>query len=285
MRILITGGSGQLGNEWVRFLNKQSVEFIALSSDDLDITDHQDVRRVVGNLKPNRIINCAAYTKVDQAEDEKDKAFEINGKAVRNLAHLCAEQRIKLMHFSTDYVFPGSAEDMEQFPNGYSEDHPVQPINVYGESKLEGEDAIKASGCDFVILRVSWLCGQYGHNFVKTMLKLGEERDDLSVVNDQFGCPTFAENVVENSWQLLEHNRSGTYHLSSLGKITWYDFAKEIFEQTNASVSLKPVPSSAFPTKAKRPAFSLLNTQKITTINGVTLIDWKQGLTNLLAEL
>jgi dTDP-4-dehydrorhamnose reductase len=189
------------------------------------------------------------------------------------------------MHFSTDYVFPGTAEDMKRYANGYSEDHPVQPINVYGESKLEGEEAIRASGCDFVILRVSWLCGRYGHNFVKTMLKLGGERDELSVVNDQFGCPTFAQNVVENSWQLLEHNRSGTYHLSSIGKISWYHFAKEIFRQADIKVNLKQVPSSAFPTKAKRPAFSLLNTQKIATISGVTMIDWKEGLTNLLAEL
>lgn len=285
MRILITGGNGQLGSEWVRYLNKQGVEFIALPSSDLDITDYEDVRRVLSNLKPDRIINCAAYTNVDQAEDEQEKAFAVNEGGVRNLGDYCASKGIKLIHFSTDYVFPGTEEDYEKYPEGYTEDHPTNPINTYGESKLAGEKAIEISGCDYLIIRVSWLCGKYGNNFVKTMLRLASERDQLSVVHDQYGCPTFTQNVVENGWVLLENNISGTYHMTSKGKITWYDFAKEIFTQSKTDVKLEPVSSTEFPVKAKRPSFSLLSTRKIANIPDISLIDWKKGLINLLAEL
>lgn len=285
MRILITGGSGQLGREWVSYLNRKEVEFISLPSADLDVTDHADTNRVLNNLRPDLIINCAAYTKVDQAEDEPEKAFRVNGEAVENLAKYCAKKKIKIVHFSTDYVFPGTEEDMQKFPEGYPEDHPTKPINVYGSSKLAGEKAILESGCDYLLIRVSWLCGNYGNNFVKTMLKLAEDRDELKVVNDQFGCPTFAKNVVENCWQLIEGKEEGVFHLTSKGKITWYDFASEIFKQAGVDINLQPVDSSAFPTKAKRPAFSLLSTKKIANISGVSLIDWEEGLKSMLAEL
>ena len=285
MRILITGGSGQLGREWVSYLNRKEVEFISLPSADLDVTDHDDTNRVLNNLRPDLIINCAAYTKVDQAEDEPEKAFRVNGEAVENLAKYCAKKKIKIVHFSTDYVFPGTEEDMQKFPEGYPEDHPTKPINVYGSSKLTGEKAILESGCDYLLIRVSWLCGNYGNNFVKTMLKLAEDRDELKVVNDQFGCPTFAKNVVENCWQLIEGKEEGVFHLTSKGKITWYDFASEIFKQAGVDINLQPVDSFAFPTKAKRPAFSLLSTKKIANISGVSLIDWEEGLKSMLAEL
>ena len=285
MRILVTGGNGQLGSEWVSYLNRQEVEFIALPSSDFDLTDHADTRRVMGNLKPDLIINCAAYTKVDQAEEEPEKAFAVNSEGVKNLADYCASNNIKLVHFSTDYVFPGTKEDLQKYPQGYSEDHSTDPVNTYGESKLAGEQAVRESGCEFIIIRVAWLCGKHGSNFVKTMLKMGREREELNVINDQIGCPSFAHNVVQNCWKLVAENKLGTYHLCSEGKISWYDFAKEIFEQMEVPVNLKPVSSSEFPAKAKRPVFSLLNTQKISNIPGVKLIDWKEGLKNLLAEL
>lgn len=285
MRIMITGGNGQLGREWVYFLNKQGVEFIALPSSDLDVTDHADVRRVLINLRPDLIINCAAYTKVDQAEDEKEKAFAVNADGVKNLADYCAEHKIKLIHFSTDYVFEGSLEEKDQLPEGYPEDHPTNPINVYGESKLAGEMSILNSGCDHLIIRVSWLCGRFGHNFVKSMIRLGKERDELKIVNDQFGSPTFAEHVVEQTWHLIEQNISGLYHFTSRGMITWYELAQAIFKKNGEPVELKPISSSEFPTKAKRPAFSLLSTKKIAAIPGITLTDWQDGLHNLLANI
>lgn len=285
MRILVTGGNGQLGSEWVYFLNKQAVEFIALPSSDFDLTDHPDARRVLGNLKPDLIINCAAYTKVDQAEEEREKAFAVNADGVKNLADYCAEKNIKIIHYSTDYVFPGDLKDREQFLSGYPENHPTNPINVYGESKRQGELYLENSGCDFLLIRVSWLCGRFGNNFVKTMLKLGEERDELKVVSDQFGSPTFAHNVVENTWKLIQEKESGIFHLSSTGETTWYEFAKEIFSQQGIEVVVKAVDSSEFPTKAKRPAFSLLSTQEIANIPGVLLINWKEGLKTMLADI
>lgn len=285
MRILITGGNGQLGTEWVQFLNKQAVEFIALPSSDFDLTDHKDARRVIGNLKPSIIINCAAYTKVDEAEENADLAHAVNAEGVKNLADYCATHNIKLVHFSTDYVFSGDADDMKKLPDGYPEDYPKHPINEYGKSKLEGENAIRKAECNYLIVRVSWLCGKHGNNFVKTMLKLGQERDELKVVNDQFGCPTYAENVVENTWQLIQQSKTGEFHLTSKGKITWFDFAQEIFDQAEIEVKLTPVDSSEFPVKAKRPAFSLLSTKKIANIPGVSLPEWNEGLTKLLADL
>ncbi|MDR9414886.1 MAG: dTDP-4-dehydrorhamnose reductase [Gracilimonas sp.] len=285
MRILVTGGNGQLGTEWVQFLNKQAVEFIALPSSDFDLTDHPDVRRVINNLNPNLIINCAAYTKVDRAEEDSDKAFAVNAEGVENLAEYCAENNIKLMHFSTDYVFPGDMSDREELPNGYPEDHPTDPVNVYGESKRAGEVAIIESGCEYVLIRVSWLCGRFGNNFVKTMLRLGKERDELKVVNDQFGSPTFTHNLVENAWQLIRQNEQGVFHISSVGETNWYAFAKEIFKNADIKVKVIPVESSQFPTKAKRPSFSLLNTQKIANISGALMINWKDGLKEMLAQI
>jgi dTDP-4-dehydrorhamnose reductase len=282
---MITGGNGQLGSEWVYYLNKQGVEFIALPSSDLDITDHSDVRRVLNNLRPDLIINCAAYTKVDQAEDEREKAFAVNADGVKNLADYCAEHKIKLVHFSTDYVFEGSEQDKKRLPDGYPEDHPAKPISVYGESKFAGEVSIQNSGCDYLIVRVSWLCGRFGKNFVKSMVRLGKERDELKVVNDQFGSPTFADNVVENCWHLIDQNISGLYHITSRGMITWYDLAQAIFKKTGEQVVVKPISSSEFPTKAKRPAFSLLSTKKIAAVPGITIMDWQEGLHNLLANI
>lgn len=285
MRILVTGGTGQLGSEWVRFLNKKEVEFISLPRSDFDLTDHQDVRRVLHNLNPDYIINCAAYTNVDEAENNKEKAFAVNFEGVKNLASYCTEQEVKLIEFSTDYVFPGKKKDQQKLPHGYPEDFPTDPVNTYGASKLAGENAIKESGCDYVIVRTSWLCGKHGNNFVKTMLKLGKERSGLNVVDDQYGCPSFAANLVENCWNLIDKNKSGVYHLTSLGKITWYEFAKEIFNQAGLDVKVNPVSGSEFPTNAARPAFSLLSTKKIANIPGATLIEWQEGLKNLMAEL
>lgn len=285
MRILVTGGTGQLGSEWVDYLNRKGVEFIALPSSDFDVTDHEDTRRVMNNLKPNLIINCAAYTKVDQAEDEPDRAFEVNRDGVKNLAEYCASKNIKLVHFSTDYVFPGDKKDEESYPEGYSEEAPKQPSNVYGESKLAGEVALEASGCDYILIRTSWLCGRHGGNFVKTMLKLAQDHEEIKVVNDQIGCPTFTHNLVVNGWNLIEKKESGIFHISSKGKITWYEFAKEIFDQAGIDRNIEPVSSSAFSRKAKRPSFSLLSTQKIANIPDSELISWKDGLSSLLKEL
>lgn len=285
MKFLLTGAGGQLGAEWLSFFEENSLEHCSFDSKHLDITDREAVRSAILENKPDVLINCAAYTSVDQAESSSEKAFKVNAEAVGILAEYCSEMKVKMVHFSTDYVFPGKKEDAEKYPDGYPEDSEKNPVNLYGKSKLRGEHLMQASGCEFLLIRVSWLCGRYGNNFVKTMLDLVRERDQLKVVNDQLGAPTFTESVVSNTYTLIRNQVSGTFHLSSTGKISWYDFAREIFEQKQIKTDLVPVSSDEFPTPAQRPAFSLLSTKKITNITGVRLQDWKTGLERLLEHL
>ncbi|MBR9916831.1 dTDP-4-dehydrorhamnose reductase [bacterium] len=285
MKLLITGAGGQLGKEWIDFCKDHSVSYNSFSSNELDITDEDKVAKVIVDLAPDVLINCAAYTKVDEAEDNKQTALKINAESVKKLTNICNRNNVKLVHYSTDYVFAGNKSDKENSPEGYKEEDSTDPVNAYGYSKLKGEEAIKDSGCKFLLLRVSWLCGQYGHNFVKTILRLGAERDELNVVNDQFGSPTFADQVVEQTFELLQQNKIGTYHLSSGGMTTWFDFSKEIFKQKGINVKVNPVSSADFPTKAKRPFFSKLSTQKISNVDGILILDWKAGLQRLLKQL
>lgn len=285
MKLLITGAGGQLGKEWVDFCTSYKIPFYSFNSSELDVSDKEIVEEKILEHQPNVIINCAAYTKVDDAEDNIELATKINSTAVQYLAELSKKYNLKLVHFSTDYVFSGDDEDRTKFPTGYSEDHSTEPINEYGFSKFVGEKAIEKSGCEFLLIRVSWLCGNNGNNFVKTMLRLGKERNELNVVNDQFGSPTYTRQVVEEVYQLLLKGETGIFHSTSNGLITWHEFAKEIFKQKGIKIKLNPVSSSEFPTKAKRPSFSKLSTKKISKIDGVELVDWKVGLKNLLEHV
>lgn len=285
MKFLVTGARGQLGKEWVDHLQLKGMDFSAFSSSELDITDKDQLKSLLEHKKPDVVINCAAYTKVDDAEENKQQAARINTEAVKGLAGLAKSMNFKLVHFSTDYVFSGTSEDQKKYPDGYAEDQSGVPINVYGKTKSDGENAITSSGCDHLIIRVSWLCGKHGNNFVKTMLRLGKERDELTIVNDQYGSPSFTENVVENTITLLNKSKSGIFHITSKGLISWYDLAKEVFDQAGLSVTAIPVSSSEFPTKAKRPSFSKLNTDKIATIDGIKIEAWKSGLKKLIEQL
>ena len=282
MKLLITGAGGQLGREWVHFCMEHHTNFESFDSEGLDITDNKKLRDQLSTSNPDVVINCAAYTGVDQAEDDQADAQKINSEAVKSLASLCGELGIKLVHYSTDYVFSGRIEDRKKYPDGYPETAATNPVNVYGRTKRDGELEIFHSECTFLLLRVSWLCGRYGHNFVKTMLRLGEERKQLTVVNDQFGSPTFTDQVVNQTYTLLKNHEEGVYHLSSEGITTWYHFAKEIFSQSGIEVHIEPVASTVFKTKAIRPAFSKLSTQKICTIPGIEIKNWHQGLKDLL---
>jgi dTDP-4-dehydrorhamnose reductase len=276
---------GQLGKQWVHFLEALKAEYTAYDSRTLDITDPQKLRDIIARDNPQVMINCAAYTKVDQAEDDKDRADLINHASLENLAKQCAKHSIKLVHYSTDYVFSGEAQDREKFPNGYPENAATNPINHYGKSKLKGEQAIQQSDAQHLILRVSWLCGAYGNNFVKTMLRLAQDRDSLSVVNDQFGVPTFCSAVVEQTMKLLENKEEGVFHLGSEGIISWYDFARRIFELSGVEVQVKEVSSSEFKTKAKRPHFSKLNTTKVEQALNAKSLHWETGLDQLLKTI
>lgn len=288
MKVALLGASGQLGREWqARFRDESDSggNFLTYTSSQLDITDQKRVGDELRSQNPDIIINCAAYTDVDGAEDHREKAHKVNAEAVAGLAELSAELDCMLVHYSTDYVFPGAPDDRTRFPDGYPEDHPTNPINYYGKTKLQGEEAIRASGCPHLIIRVAWLCGAFGSNFVKTMLQLGRERDRLEVVNDQWGSPTFAENVVFNSWQLLKAGQYGTFHITSHGLITWYDFARAVFETAGVDVEMEPVSSDHFPTVAKRPRFSKLSTEKLRAVSAASIEDWTDGLERLLHQL
>jgi len=284
MKFLITGANGQLGREWIQFLELKGEPFDAFGSKKMDITDSDQVRTRMEECRPDIVINCAAYTNVDKAEIEQELAHSVNETGVEHLVSACLEFNCKLVHFSTDYVFPGSFEDGSKFPDGYPEDAEKRPVNAYGRSKRAGEIVIEKSALDSLLIRVSWLCGPFGNNFVKTMLRLAETRDELSVVDDQKGSPTYTFDVVDKTYQLLNMSKSGVYHISSRGKISWADFTEEIFKQANIAITLHRIPSSEFPTKAKRPAFSLLSTQKLEK-EGLKVLAWKEGLSVLLKKL
>ncbi len=285
MKILLTGAGGQLGSEWRYQLSKKknsNIESAVYNSSQLDVTNFEKVAGVIQSVKPDILINCAAYTKVDLAEKERQKAEQINASAVKNLADLCKKHAVKLIYYSTDYVFAGDKNDQKKFPEGYPEDHPAKPINRYGQTKWQGEQAVRSSGCEHLILRLSWLCGAYGSNFATTMLRLAKEHERVKVVNDQWGSPTFTRDVTEKTLRLIEQEREGTYHITSSGLITWAEFARAIFESSNSNVRVEPIPSSQFKTDAERPQFSKLNTVKIAEVEGVKIIDWVEGLKEML---
>ena len=288
MKIFILGAKGQLGTEWRQYLKYEigrEVEVRFLDLPEFNITNKKSLEDLLETESPDIIVNCAAYTKVDQAENERELAYLINTEAVKNLAVLCKDFNILLVHYSTDYIFSGAAEDEYVFPNGYPEDYGSNPVNWYGQTKWDAEVAIRDSGTRHLIVRVSWLCSQFGNNFVKTMLRLGKERGELRIINDQIGSPTFTEEVVRNTMALITANKSGTFHLTSEGKITWFQLAKEIFELTGLKVKIDPITSAEFPTDAKRPHYSKLDTAKSEIIDGVVITNWRVGLKKLLVKL
>lgn len=279
-KILVTGGNGQLGKELREFSSLHTgLDFVFLSREDLPIEQFELVRNYFNALKPGYCINCAAYTAVDKAESEEDLAFLINGEAVGVLAAVCKEHNTKFVHISTDYVFNGEAT----YP--YTENFPTDPINVYGASKLEGEKQAMELNPDSIIIRTSWLYSSFGKNFVKTMMKLMNEKDEIKVIKDQLGSPTNAEdlaetifNVIANCHLQIYNWEPGIYNFSNKGIITWYDFAKAIKEIINSPCSIKPISTAEYPTPAKRPAYSVLDKTKIQKTFGVQLKDWKKSL-------
>lgn len=286
MNILVTGANGQLGHEMVRVagISRHKYYFSDVAGDwmALDITDREAVCRAVKSLGINVIVNCAAYTNVDKAEDEPEKADLINNRAVENLAVAAKEADATLIHISTDYVFQGErctpcTEDWETQPNG-----------VYGKTKLAGEKAIERTGCKHIIIRTAWLYSQWGKNFVKTMRSLTAEKTELKVVFDQVGTPTFAGDLADVIGRIIEKKlleNTGTYHFSNEGAISWYDFAREICELSGNTCDIKPCHSDEFPSKVKRPHFSVLDKTKIKSVFGITIPYWKDSLKVCLAQL
>jgi dTDP-4-dehydrorhamnose reductase len=282
---LVLGASGQLGREWVQALEQDGEDVSGLGRRELDITREDDVRGVLAQLRPDVIVNCAAYTKVDQAEVETGLAEAVNIHAAGAVARAAAASGSLLVHYSTDYVFPGLAEHRRQYPEGYPESFPPDPVNEYGRTKWLGEQKIRALNGPHLILRTSWLCGRYGSNFVLTMLRLAAERDRLRVVNDQFGCPSFAGPVVRNTRALIEQGVRGTLHISSGGVTTWHDFAREIFRLRGLEVVLEAIPTSGYPTPANRPKWSRLDIRQLAGVPGTRILPWQDELELFLRDL
>ncbi len=281
-KILVTGANGQLGKELKQLeLQYPQFEFIFLSREDLPIHHFELVRNFFKGYHPQYLINCAAYTAVDRAETEKDLAFQVNGEAVGVLAAVCKEYGTKFLHISTDYVFDGTASAP------YKEDATTNPQSVYGASKLEGEKEALQFNSESIIIRTSWVYSEYGRNFVKTMIKLMKEKDQLYVVNDQIGSPTYAADLADAIMQIISSAKwsPGIYHYSNEGVISWFDFAVAIRDLTESNCKVTAIPTTSYPTPAKRPVYSVLDKSKIEETYGISLKDWKDSLRDCLNRL
>ena len=291
MKILLLGANGQVGTELQRTLLVLG-ELKSCTRAQANLEDLQGIRSLIQDYQPNIIVNAAAYTAVDQAESDKDKAELVNTDAVGVMAHEAKNLDAWLIHYSTDYVFDGEKL------NAYVESDPTSPINIYGNTKCKGEELITSSGCKHLIFRTSWVYGSHGNNFAKTMIRLFQEKDELSVVNDQIGVPTSAELIADVTSACLmqslqkDTDLSGVYHLAPNGNTSWYGFAEYLCEKgkfivdgmSNCSVGLSPIATLQYPTPAKRPENSLLNTNKISQAFGVFMPMWQVHVDRFLNQ-
>jgi len=281
-KILVTGSNGQLGNELKELSSAYpQFKFIFFGREKLPLNNQSAIEKVFQEYEPAFLINCAAYTAVDKAESEKEQAEEINGKAVGFLAATCKSFGTKLIHISTDYVFSGNAT------SPLKENDTVDPVNAYGASKLLGEQLALKNNPDTVIVRTSWVYSFYGKNFVKTMIRLMNEKESISVVSDQIGSPTYAADLAEAIMDIITSGKweGGIYNFSNEGVISWFDFANEIKRLTGSSCIVNSVTTMQFPTPAKRPGYSVLDKTKIQKTYLVQLKDWKQSLKVCISKL
>ena len=275
MNILVTGGNGQLGNE-MRVVSKESRNrYIFTDVVELDITNLEAIRYMLKMERVDVVVNCAAYTNVDRAEEDEIMADLLNNKAAGNLAVVAKEVGATLIHVSTDYVFQGDKN------TPYKEDCETSPLGVYGRTKLAGERSIQATGCNYLIFRTSWLYSSYGKNFVKTMQRLTRDKNSLKVVFDQVGTPTYAGDLAAIIYKVIEKDmldKQGIYHFSNEGVCSWYDFAQEVCELSGNACNIEPCHSDEFPSKVKRPNFSVLDKTKVKETFGAKVTYWKVSL-------
>jgi dTDP-4-dehydrorhamnose reductase len=276
MKVLVTGAGGMLAEDLIPILSGRGHETLAPAESELDITNFNIVSAIVENINPELIINCAAYTRVDDAEEEESKALRVNGDGVRNLCMVCRAGNIPLIHFSTDYVFDGTK------PTPYTIHDKPKPVNAYGRSKLAGEKHILKLMDEFYLIRTSWLFGLHGKNFVETMLDLAKSKKSIKVVNDQRGCPTWTIHLSEAVADLIATKRYGIYHITNSGSVTWYDYAREIFRLSGANIDVIPVKSEEFPRLAKRPHNSILDSYPLPEVLKRNMPLWQEALTEYL---
>jgi dTDP-4-dehydrorhamnose reductase len=290
MRILITGKNGQLGKSLHKLVSEKKYdnEFIFVGREELDLSNNNSIIKYFDNHdKFDIIINCAAYTAVDKAEEEVKLANQINYLAVRQLTEIAKAQKAKLIHISTDYVFDGESD------KPYTETDATNPINVYGKTKLAGEQVLKEiMPTDAIIIRTSWVYSEYGNNFVKTMLNLGKERDELNVVSDQIGSPTYATDLAETILKIIDNKNyqdkeqpTEIYHYSNEGEISWYDFTKEIFKLAKIDCKVSPITTEQYPTPAKRPKSALMDKEKIVEKFSIKTPYWNESLCSCINNI
>lgn len=291
MKILVIGSNGMLGRHLVARLQATEHTILKPAHSELDIGVSRSVFAGIGRAHPDLVINCAAYTAVDKAESEAHNASLLNREGAKNLALACKDEGIGLIHISTDYVFDGTSE----LP--YKEDDPANPLSVYGKTKWDGEEAIRSRLPHHLIVRTAWLYGVHGQNFVKTMLRLARDNEELRVVGDQYGCPTWTGDlasalttIVEHIAEHKEYLKWGTYHFCGAGRVNWHGFAEAVINEASRHEVLKakriiPIPTSEYPTPARRPRWSVLDCSKIAKNFGVAPRSWQQGLAEMINEL
>lgn len=291
MKAIVIGSGGQLGQCIISQVRKKNLSknFIFYSRSKLDISNHNKVRETINSIIPNIIINASGYTDVDGAENNKIEANQINNLSVKNLAEVCKSIQATLIHISTDYVFDGFA----RIP--YKESDKTNPKSVYGETKLAGENAIISSGCSYVIIRTSWVYSEYGKNFMKSMLELFSQRDSINIIDDQIGCPTYAQDIAKTILKLIKHIEkkelfSEILHFAGDEKTSWFNFAKAILtekqkDDKNLKCILNPIKTSEFKTLADRPKFSALNCSKILTKFKLKPSNWNKGISDVIVNL
>ena len=283
MKVVVTGKGGQLASEF-EALKGFDPNWTFLSEKDLDITIMSSVTSYFQSNTFDLVINCAAYTAVDKAEDEEELAFKVNAEGTKNLVEACEQMGARLVHYSTDYVFDGRSKDP------YTELDAPNPNSVYGASKLKGEEYILANQkVKSIILRTSWVYSSYGNNFVKTMIRLGSERDELGVVSDQIGSPTYAKDLAEHTLRIINNDnykwtQGDVFHYSNKGSCSWFEFARTIFELTNITVQLSQLKTEDYSTKARRPKYSLLDKRKFESTFNIQIRDWKSSLLDMLKQ-
>ncbi|MDO4325639.1 MAG: dTDP-4-dehydrorhamnose reductase [bacterium] len=279
MKVLVTGVKGQLGHDVMNELAKRGIEGIGVDVDEMDITDAAACKKVITEAAPDAVIHCAAYTAVDAAEDNVDVCRKVNADGTRNIAMVCKDLNCKLMYISTDYVFDG------QGTRPWEPDDERKPLNVYGETKYEGELAVETLTEKFFIVRIAWVFGVNGKNFIRTMIRLGNERGAVSVVDDQIGSPTYTYDLARLLVDMIQTEKYGRYHATNEGLCSWYEFACEIFRQAGMSdVKVTPVDSSAFPAKAARPKNSRMDKDKLEENGFMRLPSWQDALGRYLDE-
>lgn len=279
MKILVTGVTGQLGHDVVRELEKRGLDCVGAGRQQFDITDADAVRKFITTYRPDAVIHCSAYTAVDRAEDEPEQCRLANAVGTENIARVCKEIDAKLLYISTDYVFDGTKAAPYEVTDA------TAPVNVYGRTKLEGEQAVQTLLEKYFIVRISWVFGSNGNNFVKTMLRLGQERNELNVVADQFGSPTYTADLAVLLADMVQTEKYGVYHATNSGFCSWAEFAAKIFELARLQVKVNFITTAEYPTKAKRPQNSRLSKQALTS-NGFKLLPpWEDALARFLKVL